>query len=275
MCASDAIWRHRSGSILIQVMTCYPGQCWILISEVPWHSSECNFAESVQATILYNEFENCTFEITTTPCPPMSSVYISVHLGLGKTIAFCVRHYRVDFLLKCFPFWLKFAQNCSSSPNISPLHNTITLMTLGGRWALETSLTHWGRVTHICVSRLTIIASDNGLSPGRRQAIIWTSAGILSIGPLGTNFSEILIAIITFSFKKMRLKVSSAKWRPCCLGFNVLNCCLFARTRHYFMPSLLNLLLRSLPIGDGKQSRPASWMSHKSQPIEPAYHSYV
>ena len=82
-------------------------------------------------------------------------------------------------------------------------------------------LTHWGRVTHICVSKLTIIASDNGLSPGRRQAIIWTSAGILLIGPLGTQFSEILIEIILFSFKKVRLKVSSAKWRPCCLGLNV------------------------------------------------------
>ena len=45
-------------------------------------------------------------------------------------------------------------------------------------------LTHWGRVTHICVSKLTIIASDNGLSPGRRQAIIWTSAGILLIWTL-------------------------------------------------------------------------------------------
>ena len=54
-------------------------------------------------------------------------------------------------------------------------------------------LTHWGRVTHICVSNLAIIGSDNGLSPGRRQAIIWTNAGILSIGPFGTNFSEILI----------------------------------------------------------------------------------
>ena len=52
-------------------------------------------------------------------------------------------------------------------------------------------LTHWGRVTHICVGNLTIIGSDNGLSPGRRQAIIWTNAGILLIGPLGTNFSEI------------------------------------------------------------------------------------
>ena len=46
------------------------------------------------------------------------------------------------------------------------------------------NLTHWGRVTHICVSKLTIIVSDNGLSPGRHQA--WTKAGILLIGPLGT-----------------------------------------------------------------------------------------
>ena len=84
-------------------------------------------------------------------------------------------------------------------------------------------LTHWGRVTHICVGKLTIIGSDNGLSPGRRQAIIWTNAGIMLIEPLGTNFSEILIGIQIFSFKKMCLKMSSAKWRPFCLGLNVLN----------------------------------------------------
>ena len=59
-------------------------------------------------------------------------------------------------------------------------------------------LTHWGRVTHICVVKLTIIGSDNGLSPGRRQAIIWTNAGILLIGPIETNFIEILIGIQTF-----------------------------------------------------------------------------
>ena len=84
-------------------------------------------------------------------------------------------------------------------------------------------LTHWGRVTHICVSKLTNIGPDNGLSPGRRQAIIWTNDGILLIGPLGTNFSEILIEIYIFSFKKMHLKMSSAKCRPFCLGLNVLN----------------------------------------------------
>ena len=75
----------------------------------------------------------------------------------------------------------------------------------------------------ICVGNLTIISSDNGLSPDRCQAIIWNNAGILLIGPLGTNFSEISIKIITFSFKKMRSKVSSGKRRPSCLGLNVLN----------------------------------------------------
>ena len=84
------------------------------------------------------------------------------------------------------------------------------------------ALTHWGRVTHICVGKLNIIVSDSGLSPGRRQAIIWTNAGILLIGPLGTNFSEILIRTETFSCKKMHLKMASAKWRPFCLGLNVL-----------------------------------------------------
>ena len=74
-------------------------------------------------------------------------------------------------------------------------------------------LAHWGRV---CISKLTIIGSDNGLSPGRRQAIIWTNAGILLIWPLGTNFNEILIEIHIFPFKKMRLK-----WRPFFLGLNM------------------------------------------------------
>ena len=113
-------------------------------------------------------------------------------------------------------------------------------------------------MTHICVSKLTIIASDNGLSPGRRQAIIWTSDGILLIGFLKTNFSEILIEIITFSFKKMRLKVSSAKWRPCCLGLNVLSPCRVVRSHSiiwlqyvfsvYFILLCVLILLNTLTI---------------------------
>ena len=83
-------------------------------------------------------------------------------------------------------------------------------------------LTHWGRVTHICVNKLTIIGWDNGLSPGRRQAIIWTNAGILLIRTLGTNFSEILGEIHSFSFSKRHLKMSSAKWRLFGLGLDEL-----------------------------------------------------
>ena len=81
------------------------------------------------------------------------------------------------------------------------------------------ALTHWGGATHIWVNKLTIIGSDNGLSPGQDQAIIWTSAGILSIGTLGTNFSE----IHTFSFKKMYLKMWSGKCWPFCLSLSVLS----------------------------------------------------
>ena len=73
-------------------------------------------------------------------------------------------------------------------------------------------LTHWGKII--------VIASDNGLSSGRCQAIIWTNAGILLIGPLGINLSEMSVEIGAISFKKMHLKMSSAKWRLFRLGLN-------------------------------------------------------
>ena len=98
------------------------------------------------------------------------------------------------------------------------------------RQVSRTVLTHWGWVTHICVSEIIIIGSDNGLSPGRRQAIIWTNARILLIGPLGNNFNEISLEINTFSFKKMHLQMSSAKWRLFRLGLNVSNCQFAATT---------------------------------------------
>ena len=78
-------------------------------------------------------------------------------------------------------------------------------------------------MTHICVSKLTVIGSDNGLSPGQRQAIIWTNAGILLIGPPRNKLQWIFfIEIHTFPFKKIHMKMSSGKWRPFCLGLNVL-----------------------------------------------------
>ena len=87
---------------------------------------------------------------------------------------------------------------------------------------VHAKLTHWGWVTHICVGNLTIIGSDNSLSPDRRQPIIRTIAEILLIRPLGTNFSEMSIEIQTLSIKEMHLKMSSGQCRSLCLGLNVL-----------------------------------------------------
>ena len=48
------------------------------------------------------------------------------------------------------------------------------------------------------------------------------NAGILLIEPLEINFSEILIEIHTFSFKKMHFKMLSGKWRLFDLSLNEL-----------------------------------------------------
>ena len=125
-------------------------------------------------------------------------------------------------------------------------------------WCALLGLTHWGRVTHICVSKQTSIGSDNGFSPGRHQAIIRTDAGILLIGPLGTNFSEISIEIHILSFKKMHLKMSSGKWWPFCLGLNV-----FSTGRFYLYDILHHYLTDT---GD------VMWLP-KSQWINPGEYS--
>ena len=117
---------------------------------------------------------------------------------------------RQVYPLSCGPLRRKDANSVTTVPADVPVPNC------------DKPLIHWGRVTHLCVGKLTIIGSDNGLSPGRRQAIICTNAGLFLIGHLATNFSEILIAIETFSFKKKHLKISSGKCRPFCFGFNVL-----------------------------------------------------
>ena len=102
---------------------------------------------------------------------------------------------------------------------------TIAVLSLGTNevWldSKGNELTHWGQVTYICIGKLAIISSDNGLSPGWCQAIIWTNAGILLIRTLGTTLSEILSEIHIFSFKKMHLKMLSAKWQQFCLNLDM------------------------------------------------------
>ena len=131
---------------------------------------------------------------------------------------FC-RYFQIHFLgTKCLCTDLKITKILSWRPKWNTQNREVLIHQ-------KDALTHWGRVTHICVSKLNTTASDNGLSPDRRQAIIWINAEKLLIGPLGTNFSEILVGILTFSFKKMHLKRSSAKQRPFCLGLNELTGC--------------------------------------------------
>ena len=91
---------------------------------------------------------------------------------------------------------------------LSDLFNSLSIV--GAEWCICAS-----------VRKKNIIGSDNGLSPDRCQAIISTNAGILLIGSIGTNFSEILIGIHIFLFKKMHLKMSPGKWRPFSLGLKV------------------------------------------------------
>ena len=66
---SDTVWLHRSGSTLAQVMACclmapshYLNQCWLMISEVLWHSPDSNFTENTWDIYCLNEFEISLFE---------------------------------------------------------------------------------------------------------------------------------------------------------------------------------------------------------------------
>ena len=62
---NDAIWWHRSGSTLAQVMACcltasshYLKQCWLIISEVQRHSPGRNFMRDVLIINRKHELEN-------------------------------------------------------------------------------------------------------------------------------------------------------------------------------------------------------------------------
>ena len=93
--------------------------------------------------------------------------------------------------------WNGSSQPAQNTNQIGVKHNALNKTTDFITYWLD--LSNWGRVTYKYVSELTIIGSDNGLSPGRHQVIIWTNAGISSIGTLGTPFSEDLNEIYTFS----------------------------------------------------------------------------
>ena len=148
---------------------------------------------------------------------------------LKQIILSLCSHWSQSFTCKSLTICADFAGCCCknsswnyrSKPSCLPQHGT-TGHPLTWKNHVEISLTHWGPVTHICVGKLITIGSENGLAPSRHQAIIWTNAGLLSIGTLPTYFCEILIKIQQLSLKKMHLKMSSAKPRLCCLSPKIL-----------------------------------------------------
>ena len=130
-----------------------------------------------------------------------------------------------------FGLLVQFGINSVTNATISP---TICLTTRGSRFertgcdCVVAILTHWGQVTHICVGKLTIIGSSNSLSPGQRQAIIWTNAAMLLTGPLETNLSEVSIGssnifIQTNAFENVVREMASIFTRPQCVNLSQLN----------------------------------------------------
>ena len=109
---------------------------------------------------------------------------------------------------------------CSSLPWSQ--HWISSLVTHVPIHAVTIYLTHGGWMTNRCVSELFIVGSDNGLSPGRRQTIICTNAGMLLIRPLATNFCEILIEIKyifiqEIAFWNVLWKMATILSRPQCI----------------------------------------------------------
>ena len=82
-------------------------------------------------------------------------------------------------------------------------------------------ITDWGRVTHICISKWTIIGSDNGFVTWSASSHYLNQCWNIINFTLKNRF-QWLIKIHIFSFKKMHLKMLSAEWHLFCLGLNVI-----------------------------------------------------
>ena len=118
---------------------------------------------------------------------------------------------------------------------------------------------------HTCVSKVTIIGSDNGLSPSQCQVIIWTNAAILSIKPYGTYFSEIVVKIQKFPFKEIHFNMSFVKWQPFCLSLNMLTLNLWGSSYLSLTRSISLLLMswrRKEPVISSHDIDYVEWVGH-------------
>ena len=124
--------------------------------------------------------------------------------------------------MKSFVFRFEFHWSCSYGSNwqyasIGSGNGLAPNMRQVNTWS-------WAKADPALWRIYTALAEDEimRLSLVRREAIIWTSTGLLWIRPWRTYYHEILVEIQKFSFKKMHLKISSAKWRSFCLSLNAL-----------------------------------------------------
>ena len=104
-----------------------------------------------------------------------------------------ISNYIPQYTVGCY--YLSLPEKPTSGNKVLNLYTTLS-------WKFAQTLTHWDRVTHVCVGNPTTIGSDNGLSPGRCQGIFWTNVNILLFGPLGTNYREIYSNFIHFDSRK-------------------------------------------------------------------------
>ena len=119
--------------------------------------------------------------------------------------------------------WLEIHQTHTQVFVLPREHHGVDSAILKPRSILRhTYLTHWGRVTHVCVSKLTINGSDNGLSPSRHQAIFWNNVRILLIRQSGTNFNEILMEVMDCLSRKSVWKCRLRNGIHFCLSISVL-----------------------------------------------------
>ena len=88
---------------------------------------------------------------------------------------------------------------------------------------LLTCLTHWGWVTHIYVSKITIVGSDNSLSPDRRKAIFWTNA----LNIVNWTFRNKLQWNLKGTFPLMRSGSGLVALGGADFGVSVFSCCVF------------------------------------------------
>ena len=149
---------------------------WHVRFNVLTHNSKCNPLKDGPLTHKQRQTHGCVLSTVATDALVLKHQVTKIHSAYQ--ISFELGQFQTQILRQ---WW-------------TTLENKIKLKKYPG----VKGLTHWGRVAYICVSKLTIIGSDNGLSPARRQAIIWTNAGILLIRTLGTNFREILSEILAF-----------------------------------------------------------------------------